>query len=139
MLFAISQKDESLMMNFRAAYVVYQDDPCRQSVWHTQQVQRLIDDQTRLNDVSIRLQALAALTNGNQMPSEVFLAKLIDMVERMGTASPDVNGSVTALAIEANRSAAQQWISGVPPATAPPTSIADAYQPGPDHDSGGGE
>lgn len=126
MLYSISQKNESLMMSLRALYVLFQGDPCANAALFNENVVQLVKEQSRLNDVSTRLHALATLLQGNQAPSETILTKLLDIVQLVGSAPPEVNGTVTALAIEDNRVVVQKWIStGEPPPDADTVSPAE--------------
>lgn len=84
LLFSIDSRNGGLMAEFRAAYVVYQTDPCTQTRFLTHQVAALIEEQQKLRAFDAAIVALANLAQSGSMGQEELsarLAKIFDDID----------------------------------------------------------
>ena len=74
LLYNLDELNESLMMQFRGAYVTYQTDPCKNEDFLHRQIQNILDEQTRLKTLKIKIEALVSLAelNKNNNPVEII-------------------------------------------------------------------
>lgn len=61
LLFALDELNQSLMMNFRGAYVAYSSDPCGNAGLLQRQVDYILREQHRVQMVRVQIQGLIAL------------------------------------------------------------------------------
>ncbi|HEX5495267.1 MAG TPA: hypothetical protein VFX70_11910 [Mycobacteriales bacterium] len=127
LLYALSEKNDSLMMMFRSVYLVFQSDPCRHGDYLAKQVERLNADQLRLANVRLMVRGLIDLAASNPDQPDMWANAFLQVVARLGGGSPEVEAAAAAAAIGASRSAAREWIAGDQPG--PPDS-ADARPAG---------
>jgi hypothetical protein len=85
LLFALDNLNQGLMMTFRGAYVVYQNDPYKHSDFFEREVSKLLDEQRRLRTLKIQIDGLIELAKLQPKQSEEFARALASVVERMGS------------------------------------------------------
>ena len=85
LLFALDDLNQGLMMTFRAAYIVYQNDPCEHSAFFEREVAKLLDEQRRLRALKVQIDGLIELAKLQPANSVDFAKVLANVVDRMGT------------------------------------------------------
>lgn len=126
LLYSLSEKNNSLMMTFRSAYLVYQADPCRYGDYLADRVRELIADQQRLTNCGLLVRGLIDLAASHPDRPDLWMNAFLTVVAKMGGAGPEIEAVAAAAAIDANRQAARDWIAGDEPE--PPH--VDARPPG---------
>ncbi len=85
LLYALDELNQGLMMTFRAAYVVYQNDPCQHGLFFEREVAKLLDEQRRLRALKVQVDGLIQMAKLKPEHSEDFLRVLVHVLDRMGT------------------------------------------------------
>jgi hypothetical protein len=111
LLVAIDSKNNSLIMKFRAAYLVYTTDPCGQSEYLANQVKQLIEMHDRLTEVEVGTQSLVAIIKSQPKATDLILTQFRQLVVKLGPTLPELNEEAARLAIEGARNDAQRWIN----------------------------
>ena len=110
LLVAIDSKNNSLMVKFRAAYLVYMTNPCGQSEYFANQVKHLSEIHDRLTEVELGAQSLIALIRSKPTATDAIYSLFRELVTKLGPATPELNGQAAQLAIEDARREARTWI-----------------------------
>lgn len=84
LLYALDELNQGLMMQFRAAYVVYKNDPCQHSSFFERQVEKLLDQQGRLISSKVQIDGLTQIAKLMPEHSEEFWKTLANVIDRMG-------------------------------------------------------
>ena len=85
LFYALDELNQGLMMTFRAAYVVYQNDPCQHGLFFEREVAKLLDEQRRLRALKVQLDGLIQLAKLKPEHPEEFTKVLMEVLDRMGT------------------------------------------------------
>jgi hypothetical protein len=85
LLYALDELNQGLMMTFRAAYVVYQNDPCEHAPFFEREVAKLLDEQRRLRALKVQIDGLIQLAKQKPEHSEEFARIMANVVDRFGT------------------------------------------------------
>jgi hypothetical protein len=85
LLFNLDELNRGLMMNFRVAYVAYQNDPCMNDNFFQREVAKLLDEQQRLRALSLQINALIELAKLRPGDSEAFANALANVIDRIGS------------------------------------------------------
>ena len=80
-LFSISDRNNGLMMEFRAAYIVFQSDPCSQSDFFKKQVKEILAEQRELRAFDAELARLENLIKGDLNKGQEVYSKLRKLSE----------------------------------------------------------
>lgn len=83
LLFALDDLNQGLMMTFRAAYVVYQNDPCLHGDFFAREVAKLLDEQGRLRALKVQIDGLIEIARLQPQNSGDFARLLASIVDRM--------------------------------------------------------
>lgn len=83
LLFALDDLNQGLMMTFRGAYVVYQNDPCRHGDFFEREVAKLLDEQRRLRALKVQIDGLIEIARLQPQNSDEFAKLLANTVDRM--------------------------------------------------------
>lgn len=126
LLYSLSEKNDSLMMMFRSAYLAYQIDPCRYGDFLADRIRELIAEQQRQANRRLLVHGLIDLAASNPDKPEMWANAFLAVVAKMGGGTPEVEAAAAAAAISANRQAAREWIAGDPG----PPQAEDAHPPG---------
>lgn len=84
LLYNLDELNQTLMMNFRGAYVSYQTDPCKYDDHLQRQIQNILDEQTRLKRLKIKIEALISLAEMNNVDQIEILSAFKDIVNEIG-------------------------------------------------------
>lgn len=84
LLFALDDLNQGLMMTFRGAYVVYQNDPFEHGAFFEREVAKLLDEQRRLRALKVQIDGLIELAKLLPAQSTDFAKVLSNIVDRMG-------------------------------------------------------
>jgi len=105
LLFSLDELNQSLMMNFRGAYVAFASDPCGNGAMLNRQVENILREQHRFQLVRVQIRALIALaaTSGNH---DLVMAAFQRIVDQIG--GPIAEAAVEEIAT--SRAAMQKWI-----------------------------
>jgi len=109
LLYGLDEHNHSLMMNFRAVYVVFQSDPCGSIEFLRRSIEKLCEDQKRLSDLRTKVRALIELAKNQKAESGEVFALFRVVVD--GFSGPIV-GEAAALEIAESRAIAKIWIEG---------------------------
>jgi len=91
LLFSLDELNQGLMMTFRAAYVVYQNDPCKHSDFFEREIAKLLDEQRQLRALKVQVDGLIELARLQPQNTNEFAKVLSNVVDRMGfLMSPEV-------------------------------------------------
>jgi len=83
LLFSLDELNQSLMMNFRGAYVAYTTDPCGNGAMLNRQVENILREQHRFQLVRVQIRALVSLAGGKGNSHD----KIMDAFQRSSTRS----------------------------------------------------
>jgi hypothetical protein len=122
LLVAIDSKNNTLMVKFRAAYTVFETNPCANDQYLADQVKQLIEMHDRLTEVELGTQSLIALINTKPTETEAILHLFREIVTKLRPASPALNSEAASVAIGEARRDAAKWIN---PSTAPDDGEAE--------------
>ena len=111
LLVALDSKNNSLIMKFRAVYLVYTTDPCGQSQYLANQIKQLNEMHDRLTEVEIGTRSLVAIIGSQPNATDMILAQFKQLVVKLGPTSPELNEQTATLAIEGARNDARKWIN----------------------------
>lgn len=84
LLFSLDELNQGLMFSFRGAYVAYGADPCGNSALLSRQVERILNDQTRLQRLRIEIHALISLASSRQADHGRIMDAFQRLVDRLG-------------------------------------------------------
>lgn len=87
LLYTLDELNQGLMMTFRGAYVVYQNDPCSHAEFFEREVAKLLDEQHRLRTLKMQIEALITLASKSTQESEKFLNIFSEIVQKLGNYS----------------------------------------------------
>ena len=87
LLYTLDELNQGLMMTFRGAYVVYQNDPCAHAAFFEREVEKLLDEQRRLRALKMQIEGLIALAGNSAQQNNEFLKIFSEIVHRMGNYS----------------------------------------------------
>jgi hypothetical protein len=109
LLYSLDELNQSLMMTFRAIYVSYQSDPCKNSDSLYRQVEKIIDEHNRQTALRIKIRGLIEIAEMHPENPEKVIIVYQDIVHQLGGPSVSVAAS---LQIKESRSQAKRWIGG---------------------------
>lgn len=110
MLFALNERNQSLVLQFRALYSVYQADPCSYGRYYAEGVATLVSNQERLNELAIRVRGLIDLLSANPGRPQVIVKEYLAVVGQLGGVPPELQREASNLAISDSRRTANAWI-----------------------------
>ncbi|GAA3458480.1 hypothetical protein ACFFSW_04470 [Saccharothrix longispora] len=105
-LFSLNQANDTMMVNFRALYTVYQTDPCANAGYLAAGTQALMAEHQRTKDLVIRLDALLKMAQTDQ--------QVVGEVLKVITGLPGFADEAARVAIRTNRQAAHEWLETAP-------------------------
>jgi hypothetical protein len=85
LLFSLDELNQGLMMTFRAAYIVYQNDPCSHSDFFEREIAKLLDEQRQLRALKVQIDGLIELARLQPQNTGEFANVLSNVVDRMGS------------------------------------------------------
>jgi hypothetical protein len=106
-LFKLDDKNHSMMMSLRAAYVTYQSDPREYGEYLRRAVDRLVDEQRRLLMWKTKIDGLVELVKLHPGSSQVFDRALEKFMESLGELDPS---QAAAMSIEGARQTARDML-----------------------------
>lgn len=110
-LFSLSKTNDTMMVNFRAVYTVYQSDPCGQTAYLATETKKVIDEHRRSNDMLMRLDVLLNMAQLGSKPSAEIVGQILNIITEL----PGFTAAEARTAIAANREAAQMWLQAAQP------------------------
>lgn len=63
LLYSLNEQNQSLMMSFRSIYIAFQSNPCENDGFLKRETEKLLDEQGKLSDLKIKINALIALAS----------------------------------------------------------------------------
>lgn len=109
LLFSLDELNQSLMMNFRGAYVAYTTDPCGNADLLSKQVDAILREQTRFQRIRLQIRGLIALAVSQPNNHDRIMDAFQSIVQQLG--GPVVTQAAVA-EIASTRDAVQKWIGG---------------------------
>jgi hypothetical protein len=110
LLVAIDSKNNTLMIKFRAAYIVYMTNPCSESDRFANHVRQLSEMHDRLTEVELGVRSLIDLVKSKPSDPESIYSLFRELVSKLGSASPELSDQATKLAIADATDEARTWI-----------------------------
>lgn len=109
LLVGLDELNQGVMLDFRLAYMVYANDPCRHSDFFERQVEKMIDAQGSLREKRLRIQGVVNLAQTSPSNSTALLNAVAKVLRDLGQFDPPAAARAE---IESAREQAQQWIGG---------------------------
>ncbi|MCX7098255.1 MAG: hypothetical protein NTV43_10180 [Methylococcales bacterium] len=109
LLFNIDEQNNSLMLNFRSVYVVFQGDPCNSHDYLKQQIGVLNRNNMQLNALKVKVKLLieyAKAHPNNPEKLQPLYNEIIGEIDGVGVLARDA----AQLEISENREAAKLWV-----------------------------
>lgn len=111
LLVAIDSKNNTLMVKFRAAYLVYMTNPCAKGEYLADTISQLIEMHDRLTEVELGTQSLIELVKSQPSNTDAILSLFGQLIGKLGpTNSLELNGQAARIAIKNAREEAGKWI-----------------------------
>lgn len=107
LLIGLDDLNQGLMMNFRGAYLVYVNDPCRGASFFERQIEKLNGEQRRLVRLRIQVRTLVELAQNNPQETNSILGLFKEIAGQTG--GPQM-AEVARLEIAEARTVAQNWV-----------------------------
>jgi hypothetical protein len=73
LIFALDEKNQSLMMSFRSVYMVFVSNPCANSDYLKREVEKLLDEQRSITRLRTRIRGLIDLVNSSPKDTQIIL------------------------------------------------------------------
>lgn len=108
LLYSLDEQNQSLMMGFRAVYIMFQSNPCGNADSLRRQIEKMIDDQQRLTAIRIQMRTVIELAT-NRAGDPTIITAFREIAGLLGNRS---QGEIAAKAIDESREAAHRWIEG---------------------------
>ena len=106
LLYNLDELNNSLMINFRGAYIAYQADPCAGYNFLLREVSKIIQEQNRLLKIRLQIDGLVSLAKTSKAKGE-FLPLYRNIIEQVGGSTiPDA----AKLEIKDLTNQAHKWI-----------------------------
>jgi hypothetical protein len=105
-LFGLSERNESLMMSFRAIYVAYQADPCTNGATLNRQVERIVSEVQELARLQASARALAQFTSGPTADQARAAEMFHELLKQLGLRAP---ASAAGTEVEAAHEDVRAW------------------------------
>jgi hypothetical protein len=106
-LYSLSDRNESLMMSFRAVYAMYQTDPCTNQASFDRQVEAIIDGVQRLTELQFKVRSIILLIQAGTPDARELTTLFHNVV--MQASGPIVVRAATS-EMERARGDAHRWI-----------------------------
>lgn len=84
LLFALSERNESLVISFRAVFARYQTDPCANQATFDRQVERIVEGVQRLAELQVKVRGLALLAQSPTADQHELAATFKGLVAQLG-------------------------------------------------------
>jgi hypothetical protein len=110
LLVEIDSKNNTLMVKFRAAYLVYMTNPCAKGEYLADRVAQLITMHDRLTEAELSTQGLIALIKSSPNETEAILKLFREIVNKLGPVSPELSNEAAKIAIDSARQDAEDWL-----------------------------
>lgn len=107
LLYTLGDRNQSLMMTFRAVYETYRSDPCTYDDFLRRQVELIISETNRHTEIQLSLSALIGLAQAQTIEPDGALALLHDLIRQVG--GPGVAAAAAEHVQEAKLDA-RQWL-----------------------------
>ncbi|MBR7831858.1 hypothetical protein KDL01_01215 [Actinospica durhamensis] len=114
MLMELDEKNNSLMLKFRSAYLVFQGDPCCQAGYLAEQTKSITEAHDRLLSTSFKINGYIQLIKFRPSSAAELTEAFIEVINELHPTSPVLNQAAATAAIGASRSAAATWMAGPP-------------------------
>jgi hypothetical protein len=85
LLIGLDELNHGLMMTFRAAYIVYKNDPCQHGDFFEREVEKLLEEQRRLRTLKVQIDGLIQLAKLQPDHSREFARVYGGVIDRMGS------------------------------------------------------
>lgn len=109
LLFNFDITNKNIMMDYRAAYVAFQSDPCNKADYLSRRFEELSNHQQRLNSVHVLIQNFIELVKTNPANPDVVYEAFRNIASQLsGKTLPEE----AALAIQESKKDAKKWIGG---------------------------
>jgi hypothetical protein len=109
LLVGLDKKNNALMENFRAIYLVFKSDPCTNALYFAEETKRLSCEHGRLAAFEVRIDGLIELARSK--PSELVIASFRDLAAELASSSPELSREVAVIEIVEARSETARWIA----------------------------
>lgn len=109
LLFSLDELNQSLMMNFRGAYVAYTADPCCNTDLLTRQVEAILREQTRFQLIRVQIRGLVALAASQPNSHDRIMDAFQSIVQQLGGM---VVPQAAAAEISRTLDIVRKWIGG---------------------------
>ena len=103
LLFSLDELNQSLMMNFRGAYVAFSADPCGNADLLRRQIERILHEQHRLQIIRVQIRGLIALAEATPSDRDRIMEVFQTIVTAVGgpviadAASAEISDARTAM------------------------------------------
>jgi hypothetical protein len=111
LLIALDEKNNSLMIKYRAAYEVYATNPCGKSDYLADEVRSISDAHSRLVDSGLKIQLFVELIKTQPTNSGLITQVFQELVSGMGPGHPELNSQAAVVAVKAASVDVGTWIS----------------------------
>ena len=81
LLFALNEQNQSLMMHFRAVYLLYSSNPCGSDAYFQRKIDDLIEQQHRISTLKLKIAALIQLVASNPNDSASISSDIASRIE----------------------------------------------------------
>jgi hypothetical protein len=110
LLVGLDSKNNALMQKFRAAYVVYQTDPCGNGKKFAKEVARLTEQHDRLSILEIGVNGLVELARSNPDQTAGFMPMFRELARELAPYSLELRKQIANIEVKEARSDAARWI-----------------------------
>jgi hypothetical protein len=108
LLFRLGTLNGNIIVDLRSAYTVYQSDPCANAAYYRRAVERISEDQRRMNDLRMKIESLIQLAQATQGNAQAeHFASLYSQIVRTLDMPQAARQEIAQL-----RSAASGWAAG---------------------------
>jgi hypothetical protein len=94
LLYSLDELNQSLMMTFRAVYIAYQSNPCKNSDFLNRQIEKMIQEHNRLTSLRVQIRGLITLAEINSNHPELVVPVFQSIVNQLGGQSVSVAASM---------------------------------------------
>ena len=108
-LYEIDGQNNNLMLQFRAAYVAYFNNPCKEDEYFKQQTQILLREHTRLTEIKMKVKLLIDLAKAYPDAPEKLQPVYSEIIKRIDGSVGIIARDAAQLEITETREIASQW------------------------------
>jgi hypothetical protein len=108
-LFALSEKNESMMLSLRAIYIAYSSNPCANDTMFTKAIEKMVLEQNKMTHIRILIRGLVELTQQNPEDKARILDVFLYIVNMLGS-EERVSAVAAEGAIQQQAEITQTWL-----------------------------